>query len=242
MSTFTRYNAQLELEPTTSFPPPPETTLFHLEEKLPGFVDALQKGWLSTFQVAATVSALFAAVATQLFVFMKDPTNFSSDSSGAADKDAPANIDTPAYRFLLVLAYASIICNCNATLAALALSERLGNLPYASQLVSANESTVTRMLGSEHDVLRRFGIGKFWLLNFWLWHLSFLLGIATTVAEIYVYMYMEESVIVRIMVSFLLVMAGLHFWSFVPKDHFEKKTAIGGARHGISGGGIEDLA
>ncbi|KAL0952710.1 hypothetical protein HGRIS_006946 [Hohenbuehelia grisea] len=202
-----------------------QSTSLNLEEKLPEFVDALRNGWISTFQAAATVSALFAAVAAQLFVFMKAPGSFSRETSSGSDKDVPTDIDTPAYRFLLVLAYASIICNCNATLAALAISDRLGNLPYQSQLLSANEPKVTCILGSEHDVLQKFGIGESWPLNFWLWYLSFLLGIVTTVAEIYVYMYMKESVIVRIMVSFLLVMAGSHLWFFIPVNLFAKKSS-----------------
>ncbi|KAL0952568.1 hypothetical protein HGRIS_006824 [Hohenbuehelia grisea] len=176
-----------------------------LDANLPVFVDALQKGWQVNFQVSATVSALFASIAATLFVFMKDKDNFVTSSS------------SPAYKFLLFLSYSSIVSNGNATITALAMTDRLGNLPYSAQLVEPTTSESSSVLGDEHDVLGMFGIGNRWKLNFWLWYFSFLMGILTTLGQILVYLFLEESTAVKISVSMVLIpLSAIHLWYFLP--------------------------
>jgi len=103
-------------------------------------------------------TALLAALAGQLLVFMKDPSNFKKDTNPNA------------LNFLLVLSYSSVVLNASATITSLILTDKLGELPFrASQDPNLPTSGKTPL--SSGALLKLFRVGE--SFNWAMWHCEF---------------------------------------------------------------------
>ena len=132
-------------------------------------IESVISGWLNTCQSGAIVvcpyslniieslysccarlqSALLAGIATQLFVFMKNPENLPETKSRARVG-------------LVMLSYMALVLNCSASITSLILIYRLGELRLRIANVEKPLYNCTSTSKTRLDILKECGIGSWW--------------------------------------------------------------------------------
>ena len=158
-------------------------------------------------------SALLAAIAAQLFVFMKDPENLSETRS-------------PAQTGLVMLSYMALVLNCSASITSLILIYRLAKLPL--RIANSDKALFydTSTSKGPLDILRECGIGFSWTLamyhcenhmicqvnpaliaNIGLFSLS--AGITCILGQILIYIFLQESIAFKVTMSCVIAFTTL---------------------------------
>jgi hypothetical protein len=172
-------------------------------------------------------NALLAGLAGQIFVFVKDDKNFPKATSSRART------------CLTLLSYMAIVFNSSGAITSLILTDRLGELPIRASQKSESElfaKGTTDTTSSSRQILGRYGIGSSW--HWLMWHcghhpifcangalmtnfpfsgfLCLLAGITCIMAQILVYIILQESQAVKITMACVIGITTLPLLALVP--------------------------
>jgi len=199
-----------------------------LNYALPTTVEATRSGWLSTFQSAATVSGLLAAVTAQLLVFFR-----TNDAFGANGDQK----DHPKREAVLTLTYVALILSIGATLSSLILTDEFSDIPIrAARSPYGPESSKTEgdpiFLGKDWEILRTFGLRKSARFVVGHWLLSLLLSSVCTTGSIVVYVISQEQRRTMTIISAAAFFALLPILQFIPSRVIGRRSRdVDSGRH-----------
>ncbi|KAG8767067.1 hypothetical protein FRC12_006462 [Ceratobasidium sp. 428] len=162
--------------------------------QLPPVVKSVQAGSQASFTSSATVTALFAAVESQLLTFVKGLTN-------PGDNETPPVLDqnSKGYHALLILTYASLFFSISATVSSLILTDEFGELDYRAARADIVASRPKNILGeSLNNFLSAYGMRWAARLVKYHWIIMLLLGYFCLVAQLLVYISLAEPMDIRI--------------------------------------------
>ncbi|KAI0067481.1 hypothetical protein BV25DRAFT_1107118 [Artomyces pyxidatus] len=181
--------------------------------ELPPTVKSLNEGWIATCQSAATVSGLFAAVEAHLLVFVKNPSNYTN---------------SPRYsvmQALLIFTYSALFFSLSATISSLVLTDEFGELPVRASRKS-NPVKQGTFDSSAASLLEVYGARKSWRWVMWHWLFTLIAALICVVVQILLYVWLEESVAVRVTVLCVGVFGILPLLHFLPHTSGSKRNSF----------------
>ena len=147
----------------------------YISDELPKIVEAVQAGWLATFQGAATVvraslpstiqtvintiliqSTLLCGIDAGLLVFFKDETNFGANGTSCRCNGPEWN-QPPRQKFILTLTYLSLVLSLGVAVMSYALTVEFSTLPVrAAKNPLHTNGPANIMQGSNWFILRNY--------------------------------------------------------------------------------------
>ncbi|KAI0313514.1 hypothetical protein OF83DRAFT_1141015 [Amylostereum chailletii] len=157
---------------------------------LPPAVEALKQGWLSTFQSAATVSGLLAAVEAQLLVFFK-----ASDTFNAGTNEGHIQA-------VVGLTYAGLLLSISATIGALILTDEFTALPTRAARKSTDLEALqnTKFMGPITLLLKTHGLRSSVSLIIYHWLISLVAAAICTTIKLSIYVISQEAIALKVSV------------------------------------------
>ncbi|KAI0048488.1 hypothetical protein FA95DRAFT_1490826, partial [Auriscalpium vulgare] len=181
--------------------------------ELPATVKSLNEGWLATFQTAATISGLLAVVQAQLISFVKNPANYDSTPNHAS------------MQALLALTYCDLFLCLSATVSALILTDEFGELPVRASRVS-DPIKVGTFDSSAASLLEVYGARKSWRWVMFHWLATLLLAVLCMIAQVALYVWLQESLAVKVTVVVVGVFGILPLLHFIPAIRGARRDSI----------------
>ncbi|KAF8202516.1 hypothetical protein BJ912DRAFT_945049 [Pholiota molesta] len=175
-----------------------------LDYKLPQTVEYIQQGWLSTCQSSAAISGFLTVTATLLLLFLKNTANFDGSRQNSHGMLIA----------LELLSYASIFLNISSCMSCFILLDRLGDVPYKSSR-DPDVPIGGRTTLEQEGVMRTYGIGALWQWVFWHWLFCFITGAWSILAQILIYIWLQESSQTQIGLSVIGAFSILPFAAYI---------------------------
>ncbi|KAG7089733.1 hypothetical protein E1B28_011387 [Marasmius oreades] len=167
------------------------TSDLSLGYRLPKLIEAKQKRWIRTLKDGTIISSILTVVSGQLLIFYR-----SSFSSLNQDRSlAIAFLSNLSFIFNLISTFISIV-----------LANKLGRLPDVAarrDAIAPQDGYVSASGGS----LKLYGLKTSWYLMAFYWAICFSSGIGCLLAQVMVYVWMDEALPVKIVATCLVVLA-----------------------------------
>ncbi|KAI0313513.1 hypothetical protein OF83DRAFT_526452 [Amylostereum chailletii] len=172
--------------------------------ELPPAVRSLRDEWTNAGTSAAVICGLLAVTESQLLVFVKDEKNFPQSYSEAQMKA------------LLVLTYGALVFCISGAMSSFVLIDEFSGMQVRAARMGSIGSPVGTVLSSDFGVLRMFGARTSlkWVMYHWLF--SVLASVLCTVAQVTMYVWLQESPAIQITVSIIVAFALLPLLYLVP--------------------------
>uniref|UniRef100_A0A8H7XVN2 Uncharacterized protein n=1 Tax=Psilocybe cubensis TaxID=181762 RepID=A0A8H7XVN2_PSICU len=164
-----------------------------LEYNLPSNIESIQQGWTRTCQASMMISCSLAILAPIFLIFFKD-------SQGGA-------------LALEVFGYSAFFLNVSACMSSFIMIDRLGDMPWHACQKPDTES-IGKIVATQQQTLRRFGVGALWPWVAGHWLLCFALGYLAIIAEILTYVWMNKSTEVKVASVMFAIFGLLPFFAF----------------------------
>ncbi|KAF9256335.1 hypothetical protein L218DRAFT_219184 [Marasmius fiardii PR-910] len=172
-----------------------------LTYQLPHLVDAAQKRRIMLLKAGAVTSSILTLVSVQLMIFY---TSLLTDS-GLYQTQYHSSLA------LTILSYCSFFLNLTAISVSILLLSRLGNLPNDASRRDNEHLPQTGYLSrcSEQKILRLYTLDPAWRFLVYYWIICSSLGTACLPAQIMLYIWMVEALVVKVVITALVGIACL---------------------------------
>ncbi|KAF6749600.1 hypothetical protein DFP72DRAFT_913037 [Ephemerocybe angulata] len=178
--------------------PPRPRPEANVDYTLPATIQSIQNGWQLTCHVASLLSGLLSVVSVLLFMVVHS-------ASVGSTIQVDGELGSSTYLALSVFAYAALVLNIGASLSSFILIDELGELPFrAAQQRSSLLPSRGPIEGSPAQLLRRYGADRLWTFIAYHWMVSAALGLISLLAEISLYVWMQEPKVVKIVTTSLV--------------------------------------
>ncbi|KAF9266643.1 hypothetical protein L218DRAFT_996803 [Marasmius fiardii PR-910] len=166
-------------------------TDLNLDYVSPSLVEGVKSSWQASFQSAAVVSSLLAAVAAQLLAIISDDSFKEGKNPHAVDA-------------LFVVSYGAVLFNASATVTSLVLIDKLGRL-LKEPAQRDNIRPLTGYIGvPDHmSLLKHFAVGGSWIWYLRHWYTSLFCGILCLFLQVLLYFVLQNSKGVQIVTGII---------------------------------------
>ncbi|KAH9980254.1 hypothetical protein BGW80DRAFT_1454755 [Lactifluus volemus] len=175
--------------------------------ELPSTVKSLNDNWLTTYQCSAILAAAFAEIEIHFLSFVKDNMNFQQD-----------HLESPARHALVILTYCALFLFIGAAASGLILTDEFGELPVRASRRSDLTQRGLFEKGSL-DLLQSYGAkqSSVWVSPIIVGLFSLIAGIVSLLAQVLLYVMLEESHAAKITLSVVGLYAVLPLLHFIPR-------------------------
>ncbi|KAJ8072674.1 hypothetical protein PM082_016233 [Marasmius tenuissimus] len=167
-----------------------------LTYQLPPLVASVQRNWYTSLKIGAIVSAILALVSIQLLMFYK-----------YLIWDGRLGSHPRASKALIILSYSSFLLHLSSTSTALLLLDKLGHLTDVAserQMIERVPQTGYIATNSRPSVLNIYGLTTCWKIVLFHWILCSLSGLGCLLAQVVLYVSMDEILLVQVIATSLV--------------------------------------